>query len=415
MPNAAAPALYWDPYDYEIDADPYPVWRRLRDDAPLYRNDALDFFAISRYDDCLQVLTDPDHFRSGHGTVIELMSADPYPVPLMLMLDAPRHTAMRKVATRVFTPQAIALLEEQVRSIASSLLDQFVGSREFDYVGDFAGLMPPAVILEMLGIPTDYTERWRAAMDQVMHVAQGATAQGTSDDGTGPMDSSDGISQMTFGALESIDLLPEIIADRSRSPRDDLISRLVQATIDDGEGPRLLNDEELLAFIFQVASAGAETTPRTMSFGAVLLGRHPQQRRLLVDQPGLIPNAVEEILRFEAPSPVNARWVEFDTEMHGELVPAGSKLVVINGSANRDERHFPDPDRFDVTRRIDRHLSFGYGMHFCLGAALARLEARVAIEELIRRFPTWELVEDRLEMVHTSTVRGYKRVPISVG
>jgi cytochrome P450 len=411
MQQATAPDLYWDPYDYDIDADPYPVWRRLRDEAPLYHNEALGFYAVSRYDDCLRVCTDPHNFVSGHGTVIELMSEEPYPVPLMLMLDPPRHTAMRKVANRVFTPQAIAQLEEQVRSITAELLDPYIGTSGFDFVGDVAGLVPPAVILALLGIPPGYEARWRAAMDQVMHVARGATAQGTTDDGSGPMERG-GIAAMTFGALEAIDLLPDIIEDRRRSPRDDLISRFVHATIDDVDGPRPLNDEELLAFVFQVASAGAETTPRNMSFAAVLLARHPDQREQLVRDPSLIGNAVEEILRFEAPSPVNARWVEFDAEFHDRIVPAGSKLVMINGSGNRDERHFPDPDRFDVTRSIDRHLTFGYGMHFCLGAALARLETRVILEETLKRFPTWDVIDEELEMVHTSTVRGYKKVPI---
>jgi cytochrome P450 len=406
--------LYWDPYDYDIDADPYPTWRRLRDEAPLYRNDKLDFYAVTRYDDALRVFTDLETFASGHGTVIELMSQEQYPVPLMLMTDPPRHTDLRKMANRVFTPAAINALVEDVRSVAARLLDPFVGGDGFDFVGDVAGLLPPEVILQLLGIPGEYADRWRGAMDQVMHVARGATAQGTSDDQSGPMDRG-GIEEMTFGALKSIDLLPEIIEDRRVNPRDDLISRLVQCEVEEGDGSRPLNDSELLAFIFQVASAGAETTPRNLSFAAVLLARHPDQRQLLVDDPTLIGNAVEEILRYETPSPVNARWVNTDVEIHGQKVPGGSKLIVINGSANRDERHFVEADRFDVTRKIDRHLSFGYGAHFCLGAALARLEARVLLEETIKRFPNWHVIDDELEMVHTSTVRGYKKVPIHIG
>jgi cytochrome P450 len=208
--------------------------------------------------------------------------------------------------------------------------------------------------------------------------------------------------------------LPGLIEERRREPTDDILSALVHAEIDDDGTRRQITDAELYSFVQMLAIAGTETVARFLSWAAVLLARNPDQRALLVEDPSLIPNAVEELLRFEAPSPVNARWVTRDVELHGTTIPAGSRLIMLNGAANRDERVFDDPDRLDVRRKFSKHLSLGYGAHYCVGAALARLEGRIALRETLARFPTWEIDEDRLEWVHTSTVRGYARVPLTL-
>lgn len=208
--------------------------------------------------------------------------------------------------------------------------------------------------------------------------------------------------------------LPELLAARRRTPTDDLMSVLVTTELDEGGTRRLLTDGEIASFVMMLSVAGTETVARLLGWAAALLDQHPDQRAQLAADPTLIENAVEECLRYEAPSPVNGRWVTEDVELHGQTVPAGSKLLLLNGSANRDERHFDDPDNFDVGRHIDRHLSFGYGAHFCVGAALARLEARIALQLLLERHPTWEVDYDRATMVHTTSVRGYASVPVRV-
>jgi cytochrome P450 len=200
---------------------------------------------------------------------------------------------------------------------------------------------------------------------------------------------------------------------RTADPQDDLLSGLVHAEVEDDDGElRRLTSEEIFAFVGLLAGAGTETVARLLSWAAVTLADNPDQRQLLVDDPGLIGNGVEELLRYEAPSPINSRWLTRGVDYYGTTIPANSKVALLNGSADRDERHFADPDRFDVRRDIDRHVALGYGTHYCIGAALARLEAKVALEETLERFPTWEIDKDELVWVHTSTVRGYHHVPL---
>jgi cytochrome P450 len=215
-------------------------------------------------------------------------------------------------------------------------------------------------------------------------------------------------------ANEAFAILPELMEQRRQDPQDDLITGLAHAEIEEDGETRTLTLAEVVAFVQLISSAGTETVARLLGFAAVTLAQLPDQRQLLVDDPSLIPNAIEELLRYEAPSPIQSRWVARDIELHGTVVPRGSRMALLNGSGDRDERHFEHPDVFDVRRTIDRHLAFGYGTHFCIGAALARLEGKVALAETLRRFPTWEIDEGRLERVHTSTVRGYTSVPMRV-
>jgi cytochrome P450 len=397
--------LYYDPYDYDIDADPYPIWKRLRDESPLYYNEKLGFYALSRYDDVLEGLLDQGTFVSSHGIVLEMISDEPAGIPMMIMMDPPVHSRMRKLVSRAFTPRRIASLEPRIAQICSGLLDPLIGAGEFDYVADYAGMIPPTVILSLVGFPPGFAAEFRKTVDDSMHYEAGKDPSA----GGALRRDVDAISELDSGVFS---VLPELMRKRRQEPRDDLISALVLAELDDVEGEsRRLTDDEIVRFVQLIATAGSETVVRLLGFASVELARHPDQRSLLADDPTLIPNAVEETLRYEAPSPIQGRWVARDAEIHGKVVPRGSKMALLNGSADRDDRHFPDPDQYDIRRTIDRHLAFGYGTHFCIGAALARLEGRVAIAETLKRFPGWEIDEARIERIHTTTVRGYTSVP----
>ena len=400
--------LYYDPYDYAIDADPYPIWKRLRDEAPVYWNEKYGFYALSRYDDVLNGLLDTESFVSSHGILLEMITDEPYEnVPMMIMLDPPEHTRLRKLVSRAFTPRRIADLEVKIAELSNVLLDTVDGQDEFDYIETFAGLLPPTVILALVGYPDGHAAEFRARADESLHIEDGGSTRG---DLRQPL-----VSETGEINNEAFAILPELMEQRRKDPQDDLITGLVHAEIDEDGVSRTLTLEEILGFVGLLSSAGTETVARLLGFAAVTLARHPDQRQLLVDDPSLVPNAIEELLRYEAPSPTQSRWVARDVELHGTVIPRGSKISLLNGSGDRDERHFENPDVFDVRRVIDRHLAFGYGAHFCIGAALARLEGTVALRETLRRFPTWEVDESRIERVHTSTVRGYSSVPMQLG
>jgi cytochrome P450 len=404
-----ATELYYDPWDYTIDADPYPVWRRLRDEAPVYYNEQHDFYALSRYDDVLNSLLDTDTFKSGHGIVLEMITPEPYEnIEMMIMKDPPAHTQLRKLVSRAFTPRQISGLEGKIAALCGELLDTVEGQDEFDYIATFAGLLPPTVILALVGYPDGYASEFRELANKTLHVEEGDTHQG------GMTSMSSMVSKTGEIGQEAFAIIPELMEQRRKDPQDDLLSGLVHAEIEEDGRTRTLTLEEILGFVQLIALAGTETVDRLLGFAAVTLAQHPDQRRELVDDPSLLGNAVEELLRYEAPSPVQSRWVAQDVTLHGITIPHGARCSLLNGSADRDERHFADPDVFDVRRDIDRQLAFGYGAHFCIGAALARMETRVALNETLKRYPTWEIDESRLEFVHTATVRGYASVPMRV-
>jgi cytochrome P450 len=388
--------IVYDPYDYAIDADPHPIWKRMRDDAPLYWNEQYQFWALSRFADVYEASRDVETFSSARGTVLELIDHPIDTFAPMIFQDPPYHTLLRALVSRAFTPRRITALEARIRELVVRYLDPLVGSGSFDFVQEFAAKLPAMVIGSLLGVPEADQERVRIQTDEMLHIEPGET-----------MTSKPAVMDL-YGYFH------ELAKERRAEPRDDLISALLQAEItgDDGQ-PRRLDDIELLAFIGLLSGAGNETVARLLSWAAVLLARNPDQRALLVADPSLLPNAIEELLRYEAPSPIQARWVTRPIEMHGITIPAECKIALLTGSAGRDEREYPDADRFDVHRTFSRHASFGYGPHFCLGAALARLEARVALEETLKRFPTWDVDESGLHWVHTSTVRGYETVPFS--
>jgi len=388
--------VYYDPYDFEIDSDPYPVWKRMRDEAPLYYNEKYDFYALSRYGDVDRCLLDWETYRSGRGSILELIRANlEIPSGVILFEDPPIHHLHRALMSRVFTPRKMNDLEPKVREFCKRSLDPLVGSGNFDFIGDLGAQMPMRTIGYLLGIPEQDQEAIRDHLDEGLRLEEGSEGQ------------------FSGGLEDQSRMFGEYIDWRAEHPSDDLMTTLLNAEFDDETGTRRkLGRGEVLNFIGLLAGAGNETTTRLIGWTGKLLGEHPDQRRMIVADRSLIPNAIEEILRYEAPSPVQSRYVAADTEHYGKTIPEGSVMVLLNGSANRDERHFADADRFDVQRRVGRHLSFGYGIHLCLGAALARLEGRVALDEVLNRFPDWEIDYDSAKQARTSTVRGWEKLPV---
>lgn len=318
----------------------------------------------------------------------------------MIFRDPPEHTRLRLLVSRAFTPRRVAELEDRVRALCAELLDPLVGADRFDYVSCLAAQLPSRVISSLVGVPADDQESQRRLVDQMFHVEPGV---GMANE------------RSLNAALTLISYLVDVIEDRKRQPRDDLVSALVAAEIVDDDGTkRTLTLEECAEFSLLLYTAGTETVAKLLGNAAVILAEHPDQRDDLAQNPEVTRNAVEELLRFEPPSPINGRWTKADVPLHGVIMPAGSKVLLLNGSAGRDDRVYTNPDRFHVRRDMKKHLSFGNGIHLCIGAALARLEGRVAIEETLRRFPKWDVDYDGLQRVHTSTVRGYRSVPILV-
>ena len=391
--------VYYDPYDVDIDADPYPVFRRLREEAPLYYNEQYDFFALSRFDDVEQGLVDRDTYISGRGGILELIKAGVVMPPgILIFEDPPTHTIHRGLVSRVFTPKRMNALEDQIREFCARSLDPLIGADRFDFVADLGAQMPMRVIGMLLGIPEQDQEAIRDHANAQLRTEAGK-----------PMRHSAG------GEFAIGDIFAEYIDWRTEHPSDDLMTQLLNAEFEDVTGTtRRLERQEILTFLNVIAGAGNETTTRLIGWTGKVLAEHPDQRRELVEDPSLIPNAIEELLRYESPAPHVGRYVARDVEWYGEPVPAGSAILLLAGSANRDDRVFEDGDRFDIHRTIGHHLTFGYGAHFCLGAALARVEGRVALEEVLARFPEWDVDYANAEMASTSTVRGWKSLPVFV-
>jgi cytochrome P450 len=396
MSVGIASDVYYDPYKVEINADPYPVFRRLREESPLYYNEPFDFWAVSRFEDVERGLRDRETYISGRGAILELIRANmEIPPGVILFEDPPIHTAHRGLLSRVFTPRKMAALEPKIREFCARSLDPLVGTGRFDFVADLGAEMPMRTIGMLLGIPEQDQAAIRDHSDASLRTKAGQ-----------PM-------RYSEGALASGEVFAEYIDWRAENPSDDLMTELLHAEFEDETGARRrLNRQEVLTYVNVVAGAGNETTGRLIGWAGKVLADHPDQRRELVRDPSLVPNAIEELLRYEPPAPHLARYVARDVEVLGEAVPEGSVMMFLVGSANRDDRRFPDGDRFDIHRKIGQHLTFGYGTHFCLGAALARLEGRVALEEVLKRFPEWEVDAAGARLASTSTVRGWEALPV---
>ena len=395
MTTSTASDVYYDPYDVEIDRDPYPTFRRLREEAPLYYNEPHDFYAISRFDDVERGLVERDTFISGRGGILELIKADiEMPPGVVIFEDPPTHTIHRSLLSRVFTPKKVAALEPKIRELCAASLDPFVGSKGFDMIRDFGAQMPMRVIGMLLGVPEADQQAIRDRVDKNLRTEAGKPMQVSANFVNGEQ-------------------FAEYIDWRAENPSDDIMTDLLNAEFEDETGTvRRLRREELLTYITVVSGAGNETTTRLIGWAGKILAEHPDQRRELVEDPSLIPGAIEELLRYEPPAPYVGRYVAKDTEFQGQPLPKGSALLCLLGSANRDDRKYPDGDAFDIHRAPGPHLTFGFGPHFCLGAALARLEGRAALDELFKRFPEWDVDWDGAKLAPTSTVRGWETLPI---
>lgn len=400
MSGTSVVDLYYDPFDSDIDDNPYPVWKRMRDEAPLYYNEKYNFYALSRYEDVARELPNWQTYRSGRGTTADILFANiEVPPGILLFEDPPLHDLHRRLLSRVFTPRRMLAVEDLVRGFCVRELDPLVGAGGFDFIADLGAMMPMRTIGYLLGIPEQDQEKIR-------------------DRGGANLELSEERDPAAVNAKlfeESMVVFAEYIEWRADHPSDDLMTDLLRAEIDEPDGTRRpLSRTEVLAYTAMIAGAGNETTARLIGYMGQLLSDHPDQRRELVANPSLIPGAVEETLRYEPPSPVQARYVARDAELYGTVVPEGSYMLLLNGSANRDERHFGDPDRYDIHRQ-GAHLSFGQGLHFCLGSALARMEGRVALEEVLKRWPDWEVDYANAQRAHTASVRGWARLPVVTG
>ncbi|AIY47626.1 cytochrome P450 [Mycolicibacterium fortuitum] len=396
MTASATQSVYFDPYDVEINANPYPTFARLREESPLYYNEQYDFYALSRFADVNKGLVDHETFSSARGAIIELIKANiDIPSGALIFEDPPIHTVHRKLLSRMFTPRKINALEPKIREFCAQSLDPLVGSGRVDFIKDFGAIMPMRVISALLGIPEDDQEMIRDHGNDQLRTEAGKPMKAAQE---GLVDGS---------------IFETYIDWRKDNPSDDIMTDLLNVEFTDEHGvTRQLTREELLIYINVVAGAGNETTTRLIGWAAKVLAEHPDQRRQLVENPALIPQAIEELLRFEPPAPHVARYVTRDIELHGQTVPEGSVMMMLIGAAVRDSRQFPpDGEVFDIHREQRQHLAFSVGTHYCLGSALARLEGRIALEEMLKRFPEWDVDLENAVLSPTSTVRGWDSMP----
>ncbi|MFI0368524.1 cytochrome P450 [Actinomadura sp. 1N219] len=393
----AAAQVSYSPFDYAVHEDPYPVYARLREEAPLYRDDEVGFWALSRHSDVSAAFRDHAAFSSSHGVSVEPSAWGPHAHRTMsfLALDPPRHTRMRALVSKGFTPRRIKDLADGVRALTRRHLEPALEKGEFDFVSGFAGLLPMDVISEMMGVPEADRAEVRRLADAVVH-----REEGLDDVPPAGMDA----------ALTLAGYYQDMVAERRRRPSGDLTSALLDAEID---GDRLA-DTEIIAFLFLMVVAGNETTTKLLANALYWGARNPEQVAKPFGDPARVDDWVEETLRYDTSSQMLARRVARDVELHGQRIPAGDRVLLLVGSANRDPRVFERADDYDLDRDTSQLVSFGGGRHFCLGANLARLEARIALTELVRRVASYEVDEAGAERVHSVNVRGFAALPVRV-
>ena len=389
--------LCFSPYDYQIHADPYPVYARLRDEAPVYRNDELDFWALSRHQDVTAAFRDAATFSNANGVSLEPSAWGPDAQRTMsfLALDPPRHTRMRALVSKSFTPRRVRDLEQVITSLSKRYLDAALESHSFDFVGDFAGLLPMDVISDLIGVPEPDRAELRRLADIVVH-------------------RDEGVLDVPQAGMEAALVLAryyaDLVSERRRAPAADLTSALIQAEV----GGDKLTDDEVIGFLFLMVVAGNETTTKLLANAIYWGSRNPAEVAKPLNDQSRVTDWVEETLRYDASSQFIARTVTADFEAHGQIIPAGGRLLLLIGSANRDPRAFPGPDRYDLDRDTSALISFGAGRHYCLGANLARLEATIALREFAARVWRCEIDEARAQRVHSISVRGFSSLPVLV-
>jgi cytochrome P450 len=392
--------VIYDPYSRQMQEDPYPTYRYFRDEEPCTHNPKMDFYALFRFEDVWQATLDWKTYSSSLGPILENKGEIPGEVMSIIGMDPPRHVRVRNLVSKGFTPRRIADLEGEVRRLARGYLDAVAGERSFDFQAALSNGLPMDVISVLVGIPEEDRAAYRGWVDKGL--------ERDPETGKAPPGALEGM-------LSGSRYVGELLALRRKDPRDDLVSLLAHSEYEDADGRRKhLADHEVVAFVGLLAAAGAETTTKLLGNCMVYLARHPDQRRRLWEDPRRIPQAVEEVLRFDAPSQFQGRVAMRDVEMHGVKIPSGARVALVTGAACRDEREFPEADRFDVDRRPARQIYFGYGNHVCIGKSLARLEARVVLEEVRARFPDYEVDESGTTHTYQAHVRGFAKVPIRV-
>ena len=392
--------MIYEPYSRPFQEDPYPLYKRLRDEHPCSYNPEMDFYALFRFEDVWQATLDWETMSSSLGPTLESRGQlDPNFFSIIGM-DPPRHTRLRNIVSRGFTPRRIRALEKPIREIARSYLDQLTDLDSFDFQQAFAVKFPMDVISLLLGIPEEDRDGYRARVDMGLE-----------------RDPEAGLDLEAAKHLDSSrTYMKDLIDERRKNPREDVITVLAEARYEDVDGEvRQLTNEECQGFTNLLASAGAETTAKLLGHAMYLLWKHPDQRQWLWDDLSRLPNAIEEILRYEAPSQFQGRVALRESTWHGVTIPEGARVALVTGAACRDEREYEDPDRFDVRREHDREVYFGHGHHVCIGKSLARLETRIALEEIAARFPNYEVDEAGKKHTYQAHVKGYVNLPISTG
>ena len=393
----------FDPFSDEYFNDPTEVYRRLRDEAPVYFSERYGFYALSRFTDVLAAHRDWETFSSAHGIDLSSLAMDAEEIKkyrIIIMMDPPEHDRMRALVSRVFTPRAVDALEPMIREVIRSVIEPLDDAAEFDAVTDFAAHFPIEIISRMLGVPEGERRPIRERIEISLHREPGQqefTPEGEQ------------------AIIETGAYFHELSVEKRKNPTDDMISRLTQVTVDRGDGTETgLDDVEIAGFASLLGGAGAETVMKLVGNAVVLFSRHPEQWQKIVDDPEKIPRAVEEVLRFVPPSQYQGRFSTKEREFEGGTIPAGFPVLLLTGAATRDPRAFEQADDFDIERAPNIAIGFGHGVHSCLGAALARMESRVALEELARRWSRLDVDEAGLRRVHMANVAGYSHVPVRV-
>jgi len=391
--------MEFNPYDYETDKNPYPIYDYLREHKPLYYNEEFDFYALFRFDDIFAAYKDSASYSNTGGATLEDIPFG----PMMIMQDPPEHMMTRGIVREYFSPRAIEALEPVIRKIVCEHLDILVGRDEVDAVAEFSSLFPMDVISSILGIPKEDRDEIRKASNKGLFRNPGESMP--------PPESIEAI-------MKTREMYMAYLEERRINPQDDLMTVLVNAEVEDPASgiQRGLNDEELLGFCGLLAAAGNETLTKFFGNAINVLAKpeYASARQEIISNKDCIPNAIEEILRYDPPAQYNVRLSMRDIEVAGGVIPKGKKVALMIGSANRDPSQFDQPNKMDIHRDIKRQLSLGFGRHQCLGAALVRMEGKIALEEWHKRFPNYEVLEDKVAWVHSSNVRGFSNLPVRI-